>query len=213
MRSNSLSGIISVETIDRFWNQLVIFKLQACYLERYFHYCYNINNNLNIFLALTSSGAIAAWVIWNTYPFNLVWAGIIAASQVINAVKAYLPWGGRLKPLAATSMGLHYITLDAEDAWFKVSNTFLTEEEIHALTSTLRKRAADLQRANFGENPLPENTKLLQRGEDDAARYFSRQYDAEIERFSDDDNRAWSSGRPHDASTANQDKKAASQAT
>jgi hypothetical protein len=50
-------------------------------------------------------------------PFKFIWAGIIAASQVVNAVKAYLPWGERLKPLATMSMGLQYISLDAEDSW------------------------------------------------------------------------------------------------
>ena len=50
---------------------------------------------INIFLAVTSSGSIGGWVIWDKYSF--LWAFIIAASQVINVVKQFLPYKTRVK--------------------------------------------------------------------------------------------------------------------
>ena len=48
------------------------------------------DRNINIFLAVASSGSIAAWVVWNRFPF--VWGAIIASSQVITVIKPYFPY-------------------------------------------------------------------------------------------------------------------------
>ncbi len=41
--------------------------------------------------------SIAAWEIWQEY--QMVWAVIIALSQVITAIKPFLPFRQRLKPI------------------------------------------------------------------------------------------------------------------
>jgi hypothetical protein len=39
---------------------------------------------------IASSGGIAGWAVWNNYPF--VWAGIIAAAQLLDAIKHVFPF-------------------------------------------------------------------------------------------------------------------------
>ncbi len=52
--------------------------------------------------AIASSGGIAAWVIWKEYAF--LWAAIIAASQVADALRDVFPFAKTHKAAANTRL-------------------------------------------------------------------------------------------------------------
>lgn len=51
------------------------------------------NTRINMFMAIASSSSIGAWVIWQK--FSWIWAGVIAGSHVVGAIKDHLPFKSR----------------------------------------------------------------------------------------------------------------------
>ena len=76
---------------------MVQIKAWTFYLDIYAEDSYKWDRRINIYGAIASSSSIAAWTIWRSWSF--IWAAIIAISQVLTAIKQYLPFGRRLKYL------------------------------------------------------------------------------------------------------------------
>ena len=74
----------------RYWQTFNTLKRDALYINRYHAHVESIDRSLNIFSAFASNGSIAGWIIWKDIGF--VWGGVIAASQALSAIKAYLPF-------------------------------------------------------------------------------------------------------------------------
>ena len=64
-------------------------RASVYYLQAYQIHSEKWDNRIQIFLAITSSSSIGGWVIWNEY--GIIWGSLIAVSQVINAIKRFLP--------------------------------------------------------------------------------------------------------------------------
>ncbi|MCF2857005.1 hypothetical protein L1286_05970 [Pseudoalteromonas sp. SMS1] len=96
--------------------------------------------SLNIFLAVTSSSSIAAWAIWGDYP--MVWAGIIALSQLISAMKPLLPYSQWQKPVFQYYRELSELVLDAEKVWVKdIAEGELTKSQILDQATEIKEKA------------------------------------------------------------------------
>jgi hypothetical protein len=135
------------------------------------------DKSVNIFLALTSSSSIAAWVIWQEAA--IVWAAIIAASQVITTIKSFLPYKNRIKSLGGMLHEFEDIVLFAEKKWFDVSEGKLTEEQIHELQFEIRTKKTKALKKHFGNTTLPEKPKLLVKAQSSADSYFNNFYPIE----------------------------------
>ena len=158
----------------RYWQELADLKRDGRYMDLCQERTEKIDRCIDVFTAVTSSSSIAAWAIWQT--LSWVWAFIIAASQVLHAVKRYLPYKKRLAALSTLSRDLNTLVLVAETDWFKVSNGSLTEEEIHDLQMKLKKKKQDCVHKAFPSGSLPENKKLLKCADEDAQRYLATYY-------------------------------------
>ena len=75
---------------QRYWKELYQLKVHTNYLELYLESSTNVDRGMNIFLAITSSSSICGWAVWQQYSF--VWGAAIAASQLITAIKGFLPF-------------------------------------------------------------------------------------------------------------------------
>jgi hypothetical protein len=78
-------------------------------LESYLEKTLNYDRWLNMFLAVMANGSIASWVVWKEYSF--IWGLLIALSQLINAIKVYLPYQKRLKNLESITKELETLFL------------------------------------------------------------------------------------------------------
>jgi hypothetical protein len=143
-----------------YWKEFVRLKRDAIYIGKYRTSDEATDRRLNIFSAIASSASIGGWAIWHDHA--IVWAIIIAASQVLTAVRPYLPYRTRLKALATLYVDIETLALVAETDWFKVSRGAIEGAEIHALTMALKTRALRAQTKNFGGASLPEKPRLLQ---------------------------------------------------
>jgi hypothetical protein len=105
--------------------------------------------------------------------YAVVWGTIVAASQVVQVVKEYLPYKNRLKALAGLSVELNALSLLAEDQWFKVGNGRVYDDDVHDLRIALKKKKAAAVQKAFPVAGLPENEKLADKAELDNVQYFS----------------------------------------
>jgi hypothetical protein len=164
---------------ERYWTELVQLKAQAFYLHSYHLECEKVEGYLKMFLALTSSGSIAGWAIWQT--LSVVWAVIIAASQALNAVKRFLPWERRGRAVSSLSRDVEDLVLFAEQHWYRVAGGGLSDEDIHDLVIAIKTRQNEAEHKHLAGRPLPEREKHIQAAARRTTDYFRTHYGVEVQ--------------------------------
>lgn len=159
---------------ERYWNLLKELKAQVAYLHGYAASDEFLDKSINIFLAITSATSIAAWAVWKDH--QIIWACIIATSQVITAIKPFLPFRQRSKSISELNTHVQAIFLEAEQGWYKVSEGELTKEEIHMKISKLKDRMLSAERTCLNGTILPHKRKLKTASEVVADEYFTLNY-------------------------------------
>ena len=158
----------------RYWKELFELRVHVNYLEKYMERSELIDKSINIFLAFTSSSSICGWAIWNEYGF--IWAVIIAASQLINAVKQFLPYRTRLKATSGIMRELEELLIIAEKKWFDVAEGKLKNGEINELQFEIRSKKTKTVHKYLGINTLPTKGKLLNKAKKTARVYINNFY-------------------------------------
>ena len=158
----------------KYWGLLKELKTHVIYLQNYAANSEWWDKTINIFLAITSSTSIAAWAIWQEH--QIIWAVIIALSQVITAIKPFLPFKQRLKPISDLNDIIQELWLESEKHWYSVSEGELTEKEIHDLYINLKSKTIKAENECFKNLVLPKNSKLLANAEKDADIYLTNTY-------------------------------------
>lgn len=169
LQDRPLGGIMNTQ--NRYWDVFSTIKRDAVYINRCHASVESIDRTISIFSAITSSTAIAGWAIWSQYSF--VWGAIIAASQVLVAVKPFLPYKARLKALSSLGPDLDSLALTAETDWFKVSRGMLTEDDTYALAMTLKRKSQQAQNKHCKGLSLPESKRHLAFANREAETYMT----------------------------------------
>jgi hypothetical protein len=154
----------------RYWQELYDLKSHSNYMEVYLNRTEHVNRLVNMWLAVASSSSIGAWVIWKEYA--VVWAFIIAAAQVVNAVKPFLPYRARLRALSGLSHDLEELCIEAERRWFDVSQGVLVPEDINKLQYDIRLKKHKMYKKHLGGLALPEKESYLRLAEENADQHF-----------------------------------------
>ncbi len=94
---------------DLYWQEFTQLKLDACYVRDYRDSIAKWETGVAIVRAITSSASIGAWVVWRDYAF--VWASLIAASQVADALRDVFPFRKRRQALSGWSNALNRLLL------------------------------------------------------------------------------------------------------
>ena len=89
----------------------------------------------------------------------MIWGGLIAASQVVHAIKHLLPFQKRAKALGGLCNEQEKLALDAESQWFSVFEGKLTDEEIFALRIELKRLEQEAVNKHFKNLSLPTRPK------------------------------------------------------
>lgn len=155
----------------QFWYNFATIKSNSIYINRYHAKVEKTDRQLNMFTAIASSSSIAGWLVWKDVWF--IWTIIIAASQVLAAVKPYLPFKEQLRALSLFGPDLDGLALAAEEGWFAVSHGRLTDEEIHKQTIALKKKVQASQNKAFKGMSLPEDSKLQTIAEAEGMAYMA----------------------------------------
>lgn len=135
---------------NRIWATFCNMKFKAFVLGLLVQKYQIWDRNINIFLALTSSGSIAAWAVWQKYP--LIWGFLIAISQVIMTIKPFFPYHKLVKELNAKSLHVDILNIEFEEFWNKANRGKLTEDEMQEQYFQLNKSYASV--LNFSDDLL-----------------------------------------------------------
>ncbi len=143
---------------EKYWRYMVQIKAWIFYLDLYAEDSYKWDKRINIFGAIASSTSIAAWTIWSQLSY--VWSVIIAVSQVLTAIKSFMPYSRRLKILVPFMEDLKFLYNKIEYNWFKVASGELSEDEINELLYAFKDDFASIENKNLKEETLLENNKF-----------------------------------------------------
>lgn len=99
------------------------------------------DERLNIFVALTSSGSIASWAIWQEYAF--IWGAVIAISQLVNALRPIYPFSKHVHNLNTRCYKLEALFLELEDLWYKVTERRIEDSDADVQLYHLKKSVAE----------------------------------------------------------------------
>ena len=162
---------------EHYWKEFYRLKVHINYVERMLSKTENQDRAIKIFSAITSSTSIGAWVIWKEYA--LLWGAIIAVSQVLGAIRQYLPYKDRLRCYAALLIELEEIQLTVESRWIEISKGECTEAAIRKSLSDLRLKRHLAFKKHLPTSTVPEDGPLFEDAEKRAQAYFLNFYTKE----------------------------------
>jgi len=132
---------------DLYWKQLVELKVAAVCIRLHRNGLARWDRGVDVVKAVASSAGIASWVIWRQ--FALVWAFIIATSQVVDALKDVFPFSRRLKAASDLTVALERMFIDAQFEWEDVYGGKLSDQEIAERCRKLRTLQLDAESKAF----------------------------------------------------------------
>jgi hypothetical protein len=162
-----------------YWNQMISLKVDALYIRLYRDFLGRWVTWLGALKAIASCGGIAAWVVWRDYAF--VWAAIIAASQVADALKDVFPFAKRHKAACEHAATLSLLFIDAQLEWESVFSGQFKDEEVMSWLHRLRSQQYEAEQRNFPEG-LTARSALLAQAEQQAAIYSKNHYGVRLTR-------------------------------
>jgi hypothetical protein len=126
-----------VDEVDLYWKVLLETKARSISMRKFRDEKRRRVLAVELVKAISSSSAIGVWAVWQQYP--LVWGGIIAVSQVLDAAKNVLPVAKTHKAASELTAALEVISDDAEADWVDVSSGRLDDQAIAARIRKIRK--------------------------------------------------------------------------
>jgi len=155
---------------EYFWKEFYRLKVHINYVELMLSKTENWDRWIKMISAIASSTSIAGWVIWKEYAF--VWGGFIAASQVMSAIRPYLPYKERLRCYAALLIELEEIQLSVESRWIEISGGEYAEAKIRNSLSELRLKRHLAFKKHLPTTTFPDDGQLFHKAELRAETYF-----------------------------------------
>ena len=162
---------------EHYWKEFYRLKVHINYVEQMLAKTETWDRNIKIFSAITSSTSIGAWVIWKEYA--LIWGAIIALSQVLGAIRQYLPYKDRLRCYAALLIELEEIQLWVESRWIEISKGECGEALIRKSLDNIRLRRHFAFKKHLPTTTVPEDGLLFKEAERRAQAYFQNFYSTE----------------------------------
>jgi hypothetical protein len=149
---------------------MIELKVAAEYMRRYRDETGKRVAALGTLKAIASSGGIAAWVIWREHAF--VWAAIIAASQLADALKEVFPFTKIHKAASEHTIILDSMFIDALLEWENIFSGKYSDDQISNRRHKLMKLQHDAERKAFPAG-LPVKEKLFAAAQLEAKEYFA----------------------------------------
>lgn len=163
---------------NQIWVLFIDLKFKGYYLSLLVDKYQKWERNTNIFLALVSSGSIAAWAIWNDIP--LIWGAIIAVSQVLTVVKPYFPYYKYVKELNDKSYRVNNLSIELERLWYKLQHKKISDDDSDELYFEYKKAITEILK--FGDDTIFNEKKEIESKANERMKVFLKNnYDIVID--------------------------------
>jgi hypothetical protein len=159
------------------WTQMVELKIASSYIRLYRDHLARWVTGLATLRAIASSASIGAWVVWKQYAF--IWAAIIVASQVADALKEVFPFSKKHKAASELTLALTSLFIDAQLEWENIFSGRYNNEEIMNRLHKLRKLQLEAEGKSFPEG-LAKKATLFEQAQNSASQYFATTYNVRI---------------------------------
>lgn len=156
-----------------YWQEFNQLKLDGCYIRDYRNSIANQETTVAAIRAIASSTSIAAWAIWKQYAF--VWACLIAASQVTDALRDVFPFRKRRQALSGWSNALNRLFVDAQRDWDTISTGSVTNTKIAMMTHQLRQKMQRYEETYIPDG-LARKQKLFDAAQKEMETFFQNRY-------------------------------------
>lgn len=173
---NAPVGVASLRQPALYWQQLQQAKAAAICMRLYRNRIGREVQAVEVIKAVASSGAIAGWVVWHEIP--LVWAFIIAAAQLLDALKGVFPFARTHKAASDLTVALELLCYDAEDEWESIHAGRMSADGIVKARTRLRKLQLAEERRHFPDG-LELPAPLIALATREATDYFEITYSGE----------------------------------
>jgi hypothetical protein len=156
-----------------YWAKMVDLRAAANYIRCYRDYLGRRATALGTARAIASSVSIGAWAIWRQYAF--VWGVVIAASQVLDALRDVFPVVKRHKAASEYTVVLESLFIDAQLEWENIFAGKYDNGEISKRLHKLRTLHHNAESRSFPDG-LPIRADLFRPAEVDAEVFFRKTY-------------------------------------
>ena len=151
MRKSVYKSMLDADMNVRYWKYLT---------QRYS----NRDRNIKILLAITSSGVVAGWSIWNEIPF--LWQVLSGISAIIAIVSPILNYQKIIESTSDLSGKWWELLRYYESFWLNVKNGEIDKRIEKEYTRTKAKEDALVKK----ETKLPQDIKLLRECQNEVLR-------------------------------------------
>jgi hypothetical protein len=162
---------------QKIWATLCNVKFKTYLLQEILHKYQTMERTINIFLAIASCGSIAAWAIFREYQF--LWAIIIAFSQVITAIRPYIPYSKYVKVFNMKCMEASLMNVELDRMFHNLRTRKVKEDEIQNQYYSLEERKAKMLSFE-DELVFKETPKMIKRANERMANFLKNNYQIEI---------------------------------
>lgn len=163
---------------DKIWATFQDMKFKGYLLGISVTQYQKIDRNINIVLAIAGSVSIGAWAVWKEYP--IVWAGIIALSQVITTIKPFFPYNKLVKELNSRCFKIDLLNLEYEERlWNQIQLGMICENTIAERYFYFNKKCNEI--LNFPDDLIFEPNRItILKANQRVKTFFKNQYGVEI---------------------------------
>jgi len=158
---------------DLYWKQFAQLKAASICIRLYRNRLARQVRAVELVKAVGSGGAIAGWVVWRDRP--LLWAGIIAEAQFLDATKHVFPFARLHRSACDLTVALELLCIDAEAEWESIRPGKISDNGIIERRTRLAKVQAEAEHRHFPDGFEPGRT-LIALAKRQARNYVSETY-------------------------------------
>jgi len=140
-----------------YWEQLISLKTLAIFVRLYADEQGRWIRRIGVAKAIATSSTIAGWSIWKDYA--LVWGCLLAAAQLLDAIKEYLPHQKNQRAASELAMAAEVLFVDARFEWESVLAGRLNNDDILIRWQRLAKLQLEAERKYFPDG-IPGHNRL-----------------------------------------------------
>ena len=130
---------------DRVWNNLADTLFKSIYLNKVSNQAYHWGNAYSIFLALATASSVAAWAVWEKFP--VLWATIVAISQILHIIKPYFYFIKNDKEFIEMSLMFEGVYLSYEKLWYDLQKNGLDMDEAEKIFYENRQKELNISKS------------------------------------------------------------------
>lgn len=165
---------------DQFWGAYQDRKYQEIYLDQYLLLTSRILLAIDVFTALFAAGGIASW--WTWAQGRWAWTILIAASQIVQLIKPFLPFSKRAVCVRFFLADIKQLTVDMCNEWNRLECS-PSENGYRQAIRKFEQRYTSLDNKFLAGEAVPEMKYLVERSWDIWNRFLRGRFGIEGRRY------------------------------